>query len=448
MPYYHVAITKKAGRSAWAFALDMSLETIEKDIIKPLKEQRPFLCGSSMISPTDIDDILISETEKQSSEILRKKRIHRFLTWLFRTSDEEEHIGEWAVVHAGKNVTRKLITGLDLPEEKRILKAGVPEVSKEELKNYLKEFLRLYRSEVKKKYPAYFNEFPFYPALKAIGVISPHHVYIIFTRDGSPTTTTIEVFDESDIPALSRIKDAFYPHRDEVCGLLGVKTYISDLVRNTDDGRVKGLRSYFVEPNISMAVDESITNHHLESVERGTSITWALSGGTVAATVIPNYSFIHNTLDETKLSDKVKDIIERVEEGEVLVAGWIDSYGMRLLNSLTKRNIKFRIVTHKPSLPERGGISSDTLEAFSKLVKEYTENVRILAKLHARLLISDREALVSTADLTKESMESKYEAGISTTDGLAIIQLKEFFEKLWKAGTKLNIPRTNDEDRT
>lgn len=446
MPYYHVAISKKTGRSLWAFAFDMSQDMIEKEIIRPLKEQKPFLCGRTMISPADIEDISISETEKPASEILRKKRVIIFLSRFISTSREVENIKEWAVMRAGKNVTRKLITGLTVLEEQGIPQAGIPEISKEELKNYLDEFLRLYRSEVRKKYPAYFNEFPFYPALRAIGVISSHYVYIIFTRDGNPKTTTIEIFDESDIPELLRVKDAIYPKREEIYGLLGVKTYIPDLIRsNLSDGKTKGQRSYFVGPNIPSAVNESITNHYTDSVGTDKDITWTVSGSR-AVNVIQKYVFFYNTLDETELSDKIDDIIERIEEGEVLIAGWVDSYGMRLLNSLTERNIKFRIVTHKPSPSERGGAPSDTLETFSKLAKEYAENVRILAKLHTRLLISNREALVSTADLTKESMGAKYEAGISTTDGLTIIQLKEFFEKLWKAGTKLNTPKTRSEE--
>lgn len=70
---------------------------------------------------------------------------------------------------------------------------------------------------------------------------------------------------------------------------------------------------------------------------------------------------------------------------------------------------------------------------------EYPENVRTLSRVHVRLLISNKEALVSTADLTKDSHEGKYEAGISTTDGLTILKLKEFFEKMWKKSTKLRI---------
>jgi hypothetical protein len=442
MPYYHVAITKKTGRSRWAFAFDMSLERIDKEIIIPFTQQRAFMCDKSMISLNDIENIVISETEEPASKVLAKTRLGRVLRKLASsTSDQDEHIDEWAIIKAGKDVTRKLITGLDLPEEQRIPRAGVPEVSKEELKNYLGVFLRLYRSEVTKRFPAYFNEFPFYSALRAIGIISPHYVYIIFTRDGNPKTTAIEVLDESDIPELLRIKDAIYPNLEKVYSLLGVKTYIPDLVRSLRDGQTKGLRSYFVEPNISIAVNESITNHHTDSVEREKDITWSVSG-TYTAIVVPKYTFLYNTLDETKLSDKINDIIGSVEEGEVLLAGWVDSFGMRLLNSLTGRNIRFRIVTHKPSSSERGGIPSDTLEAFGKLAKEYTENVRILPKLHTRLLISGREALVSTADLTKESMGARYEAGVSTTDGLAIMHLKEFFEKMWKAGTKLNTSKT------
>jgi hypothetical protein len=425
----------------------MTLERIEKEIIKPLKEQKPFLCGTSPIYPTDIEEISISETEKPASEILKSKRVHRLLAWLSSMSDRDEHTRDWTIIHAGKNVTRKLLPRLDLLEEQHIPQAGVPEISKEELKKYLGEFLRLYRSEVKKKYPAYFNEFPFYPALKAIGVISSYRVYIVFTRDGNPITTTIEVFDQNDIPDLLRIKDAFYLCYEEVYGLLGVKTLIPDFVSDLNEGRIKGVRSYFIEPNISSAVDESITNHYTNSVGRNVDITHAVSGS-ITATVIPKYSFVYNTLDETKLGNKVNDIIDRVEEGEVLIAEWIDSYGMRLLNSLMERNIRFRIVTHTPSEAEKGRASSDTREAFTKLSNEYAENVRVLPKLHARLLISDKEALVSTADLTKESMGAKYEAGISTTDGMAIMQLKEFFEKLWKAGTKLKMPKAKSEDRT
>ena len=317
------------------------------------------------------------------------------------------------------------------------------EISKEELEEYLKTFLRTYRTKIKLEYPAYFNEFPFYSALKAIGVMTPHKVYIMFTKDGNPKKTTIQVFDENDIPELIRVKDVYTPKRDDIYALLGVSTYISDLVHGRlREGRIWGIRPYFNEQNTIKAVDESIRNHYLASVEQEKDITTVVSG-TYTPSIIPKYSFVYNTVDETLLSKKVKEIMNKAEEREeILIAGWIGSFGTRILNSLEKRNIKFRIITHRPPPPERGKSPSDEYEVFTKaLTKKYPDKVRILTKLHARLLISDKEALVSTADLTKDSHESKYEAGISTTDGLTILELKKFFEKIWEASTKLRMPR-------
>lgn len=316
------------------------------------------------------------------------------------------------------------------------------EISKGELKNYLNAFLKSYRAKIKKEYPAYFNEFPFYSALKAIGAITPNKVYIFFTKDGNPKRTTVEVFDENDIPELMKVKDAFNLKRKDIYTLLGIKTHIPDLVYELWAKRTQGSQQYFNEQNTTQAVDQSIRNHYTASVEKGDDITEVVSG-TYRSPVISKYRFVYNTIDETFLREKVKEIADKAEEGEeILITGWIGSFGVRLLNSMMKRNVKFRVITHKPTPPEKGKSPSDQYEVFTKVLsKKYPENVRILAKLHARLLISNKEALVSTADLTKDSHEGKYEAGISTTDGLAIMKLKEFFEKMWEVSAKLRIPK-------
>ena len=320
------------------------------------------------------------------------------------------------------------------------------EISKGELKSYLKTFLKLYRTKIKKEYQAYFNEFPFYSALKAIGAITPNKVYIFFTKDGNPKRTTIEVFDEDDIPELMKVKDAYNRKREEIVALLGIETYIPDLVRgDLWKGRLGGKQPYFNEQNTIRAVEKSIRGHYV-SVETGEDITRVLKPRTFIDAykpLIPKYSFVYNSIDETFLREKVKEIVDKAEEGEeILITGWIGSFGVRLLKSLMKKNVKFRMITHKPSRPEKGKSPSDQYDVFTTVLsKEYPENVRILTKLHARLLISDKEALVSTADLTKDSHEGKYEAGISTTDGLMILKLKEFFEKMWETSVRLRMKR-------
>lgn len=311
------------------------------------------------------------------------------------------------------------------------------------MRNYLKTFLKTYRSKIRLKYPAYFNEFPFYGALKAIGVITHNKVYIIFTKDGNPTKTTVEVLDENDIPELMRVKDALSPKDDDIYALLGIKTYIWDIEPYDSHHRLRINRDakYFDEQKAREMASLSIRYHYGNSVEPEKDITRVtkLGKGEYQPTITSRYSFVYNTVDERSLREKVEEIFAKAEEGEeVLISGWIGSFAMPLLKSLTKKNVNFRIITHRPTSPERGKSTSDQYDIFTNvLAKKYPENVRIFGKLHARLLISEKEALVSPADLTKDSHEGKFEAGISTTDGLTILELKKFFEKMWESATKL-----------
>lgn len=316
-------------------------------------------------------------------------------------------------------------------------------VTKDQLENYLRVFLKTYRSRIKKEYLAYFNEFPFYGALKAIGVMTHNNVYFIFTKDGNPKKTTYEVLDETDMPELMRVKDAFYSKKEDILILLGIKTHIWDMSTgdSTYELRAKGIGQWFNQANASDTALRSIKFHYQMSVdpERDLTKVTDLGRGKYKPPITSKYSFVYNTIDERSLRAKVKGIIDKAEEGEeVLITGWIGSFAIPLLKSLTKRNVKFRIITHKPTPPERGKSKSDQYDIFTTvLTKKYSDNMRILGKLHARLLISDKEALVSTADLTKDSHEGKFEAGISTTDGLTIKKLKDFFEEMWETAEPL-----------
>jgi len=305
----------------------------------------------------------------------------------------------------------------------------------------LKIFLNAYRSHIRSEYPAYFNEFPFYGALRAIGVISRDRVYVLFTKDGNPTTTKIDVFDENDMPDLMRVKDAKNPKWEEIFALLNIESYIPDIERFLEVGESLSRTSYdeyWKEDHAANVALRSVQFHY-DYVEKQKDPTVVLKGAEKPSIIMPNYTFVYNTIDERSLRAKVEDIIDKTEEGEeVLITGWIGSFAMPLLNFLTKKNVRFRIITHRPTAPERGKLPSDEYDVFTKtLVRKYPDNVRILGKLHARLLISEKEALVSTADLTKDSQEGKIEAGICTTDGLTIIKLKGFFEMLWELATLL-----------
>jgi len=336
-----------------------------------------------------------------------------------------------------KNFNKKHVNK-DFNKKKSRMKA-MP-VSKDQLKNYLKTFIEVYRSHIKKEYPGYFNEFPFCGALKAIGVITHNKVYFIFTKDGNPKQTTFEVFDENDLPALLRVKNARENKLYDICGLLGLKTYIPDLtwghhyIQRMSPSNV----DYFNDENASGCALDSV-RYHYSYVENEKDPTVVLKGEAVPPSILPKFDFVYNTLDERVLRNKIEEIFDKAEEGEeILIAGWIGSFAIPFLKSLEKKKVRFRIVTHRPPPPEKGKSPSDEYVVFTEiLTKKIPENVRILTKLHARLVISDKEALVSTADLTKDSQEGKYEAGITTTDGVTIQRLKQFFEEMWETAKKL-----------
>ena len=313
-------------------------------------------------------------------------------------------------------------------------------VSEPELKKFLKAFIDAYRNCIKKEYPAYFNEFPFYGALRAVGVITHNRVYVIFTKDGKPKRTTIDVFDENDIPELMRVKDAKKPKWEDLFALLNIETYIPDISRSLflfPDSRTT-YNEYWSEahaPNVALG---SVAFHY-DYVESQKDPTITLKGEKKPPLIAPKFATAYNTLDERMLSGKVEEIFDLSEEGEeILITGWIGSFAVPLLKSLKDKNVEFRIITHKPIPPERGRNPSDEYIIFTKvLTQNYSESVRILTNLHARLLISDKAALVSSADLTKDSHEGKYEAGICTTDGFTILELKKLFEEMWERAEPL-----------
>ena len=121
MPYYHVAVAQKRGKVRWAFAFDMSRQEIEKEVVLPFSHQQTFLCNKTVIQPSDIEHIRINETEESSSQILartkRKRIFKKIVDSLLGEHGEEIHVDAWYIIRAGKDVTRELIKGLDLPTD-------------------------------------------------------------------------------------------------------------------------------------------------------------------------------------------------------------------------------------------------------------------------------------------------------------------------------------------
>jgi predicted nucleotide-binding protein len=115
MPYYHVAITKKGNIRCFAF--NMSLDEINKGIITPFVNQKRFMCKTSVINPSDIENLRIVETTDSASQILKKTRAKRIFFKVFSEGPRTRYIDEWEIIGSGKDVTEELIKKTELSED-------------------------------------------------------------------------------------------------------------------------------------------------------------------------------------------------------------------------------------------------------------------------------------------------------------------------------------------
>lgn len=113
MPFYHLRIEKK--NEIFIYDLDLSEKELLEEIVIPLRSWKPFIVKGSPIEPSDIEEILIVETDQSSDKILSESRLKRFFKKEWRAigrpivfrSDQQYVIDE------GRNVTREFIKRLN-----------------------------------------------------------------------------------------------------------------------------------------------------------------------------------------------------------------------------------------------------------------------------------------------------------------------------------------------
>ena len=117
MPYYHVRIAKKNGKTRWIYAFDLSKKTLVDEIVTPFLKGNQFMCRQSVVRPSEIDYIGINETEQSSSDILKKTRLQRFGRKFLGTNSSPYLVDVAAIVSTGKDVTHEFIRDLSLSKK-------------------------------------------------------------------------------------------------------------------------------------------------------------------------------------------------------------------------------------------------------------------------------------------------------------------------------------------
>ena len=135
------------------------------------------------------------------------------------------------------------------------------------------------------------------------------------------------------------------------------------------------------------------------------------------------FQIIFTTPQDKILKDRAINLIENTQN-ELLIASYLDDSIVSFIIDVVKRGAKVKAIFRHITRP-------GNKKAF-KILKNNGAEVRVNRECHARFVVSDdREAMISSSDLTRDSFYDHFEAGIITGDKETIKKLREFFYKMW-----------------
>lgn len=104
--YYHVRITQKSSRTRDEVKLDLTKDELFSQFVTPYETGNPFIVSGKTIPLDDLERIRVTETEKDSSEILPEVREERRKSGVLVLISDE-----WYVAEKGRDITDELIKG-------------------------------------------------------------------------------------------------------------------------------------------------------------------------------------------------------------------------------------------------------------------------------------------------------------------------------------------------
>lgn len=135
------------------------------------------------------------------------------------------------------------------------------------------------------------------------------------------------------------------------------------------------------------------------------------------------FELIFTTPKDKMIKDRSINLIEDTQN-ELLVACYLDDSIASFIIDVVKRGAKVKAIFRHITRP-------GNKKAF-KMLKKNGAEVRVNRESHARFLVSDeREAMISSSDLTRDSFYDHFEAGVITNDKETIKKTREFFYKIW-----------------
>jgi len=132
--------------------------------------------------------------------------------------------------------------------------------------------------------------------------------------------------------------------------------------------------------------------------------------------------------DDKSLNDDVIQMIERSKGSLKIISPYIDMSFIAEILKKIKEGVNIQIITRT----RKEFIGKDKKASFDYISQNIQKNHRTNEYVHSRIIIRDsNEALISSADLTQDSLVGQFNAGIIVSESNVIKKLLDYFEKVW-----------------
>ena len=131
--------------------------------------------------------------------------------------------------------------------------------------------------------------------------------------------------------------------------------------------------------------------------------------------------------------DEIENMIKTSKENLRIISPYIDMTLIKNLIEKKKQGVKVQIILRGNK--EIKGLPKDGM---NQVKKNFSDSHKLRNDVHARLIIRDDvEVLISSADLTQQSLQNQLNLGIITSDPKVVEKSKTFFQKVWQDTNEL-----------
>lgn len=132
---------------------------------------------------------------------------------------------------------------------------------------------------------------------------------------------------------------------------------------------------------------------------------------------------------DKSLNLEIESLIKTAKNDLKIITPYIDMSLILELSEKLKEKITIKIVTRT----KEEFTGSSKKETFDHLQRTLKTNHKANKQIHSRIIIKDeQEAIVSSADLTYDSLVAQYNVGILINDPKAVSNLLRYFFTVWK----------------